>query len=149
MERNAPVKGRVACLQQDGAGAHRREGAIRRLEQSGSDDLNVPVEDRVAAKTKTQSSQSPVSGPDFNANDCAFRDSLQRVMQSESSYNANREDMMQLVEKRIFDFPTDKLDRVWGVVFDNLRHWLKSDGGNDYKTLHAGKRKRQKMEELA
>ena len=52
--------------------------------------------------------------------------------------------MMQLVEKSLFDFPTDKLDRVWGVVFDNLRQGLRSDGGNDYKTLHTGKRKRQK-----
>ena len=50
MERNAPVKGKIAYLQQDGAGAHRKEGALRHLEQSGGDDLNVPVEDRVTVK---------------------------------------------------------------------------------------------------
>ena len=69
--------------------AHRKEGALRRLEQSGSDDLNAPVEDRVTVKAKTQSAQSP----HFNANDCAFYNSLQCIVQSESSYNINREDM--------------------------------------------------------
>ena len=51
------------------------------------------VEDRV--KMKTQSAQSPY----FNANDCAFYNSLQCIVQSESTYNynANREDMTQLV----------------------------------------------------
>ena len=56
---------------------------------------------------------------------------------------------MRLVEKNFHDFSVEKLDRIWGILFDNLRQGLKSDGGNDYKTLHAGKRKRQKMEELA
>ena len=55
---------------------------------------------------------------------------------------------MQLVEKSFFDFPTDKLDRVWGIVFDNLRQGLRSDGGNDYKTLHTGKRKRVTREKI-
>ena len=51
---------------------------------------------------------------------------------------------MRLVEKNFHDFSVEKLDRIWGILFDNLRQRLKNDGGNDYKTLHAGKRKRQK-----
>ena len=140
MELKMPVKGRVTYVQQDGAGAHRKEGTMRFLEQSGSDNFDVPVEDRVTVTMKTQPSQSP----DFNVNDCAFYNSLQCAIQSESTYNTNREDMMRLVEKNFHDFSVEKLDRIWGILFDNLRQGLKSDGGNDYKTLHAGKRKRQK-----
>ena len=33
MERNMPVKGKITYLQQDGAGAHRKEGTLRHLEQ--------------------------------------------------------------------------------------------------------------------
>ena len=41
-------------------------------------------------------------------------------------------------------FDPYKLDRIWAIMFDNLRSILKNRGGNDYKLEHTGKRKRQK-----
>ena len=37
-----------------------------------------------------------------------------------------------------------KLDRIWAIMFDNLRSILKSSDGNDYQPEHNRKRKRQK-----
>ncbi len=37
-----------------------------------------------------------------------------------------------------------KLDRIWAIMYDNLRSILKNRDGNDYKPEHNGKRKRQK-----
>ena len=41
-------------------------------------------------------------------------------------------------------FDPYKLDRIWAIMYDNLRSILKNRGGNDYKPEHTGKRKRQK-----
>jgi len=41
-------------------------------------------------------------------------------------------------------FDSYKLDRIWAIMYDNLRSILKNRGGNDYKPEHTGKRERQK-----
>ena len=41
-------------------------------------------------------------------------------------------------------FDPYKLDRIWAIMFDNLRSILKNRGGNDYEPEHTRKRKRQK-----
>ena len=72
-----------------------------------------------------------------------------KLFQCTQASNFFRNLSIQLIVGKVNDFSVEKLDRIWGILFDNLRQRLKNDGGNDYKTLHAGKRKRQKMEELA
>ena len=59
------MKGRFTYLQQDGAEAHREAGATRRFEQSGSEDLNAPIEAKATAKMKAQS-------PDFTPTTARF-----------------------------------------------------------------------------
>ena len=41
-------------------------------------------------------------------------------------------------------FDPYKLDRIWAIMFDNLRSILKNRGGNDFEPEHTRKRKRQK-----
>ena len=50
--------------------------------------------------------------------------------------------MIVIEEFKAFD--PYKLDRIWAIVFDNIRSILKSRGGNDYQPDHNGKRKRHK-----
>ena len=47
-------------------------------------------------------------------------------------------------EFKAFDPYKLEVDRIWAIMFDNLRSILKNRGGNDYKPEYTGKRKRQK-----
>ena len=125
---------------QDGAKAHTAEGSVRELEEAGSDPLTVPVADRVSVKVLTQPAQSP----DVNVNDCAFFSSLQTQIKKQGTYNTKREEYLDLVKEEFGAFDPYKLDRIWAIMYDNLRSILKNRGGNDYKPEHTGKRKRQK-----
>ena len=125
---------------QDGAKAHTAEGSVRELEKAGSDPLTVPVADRVCAKFLTQPAQSP----DVNVNDCAFFSSLQTQIRKKGTYNTNRQEYLDLVKEEFEAFDPYRLDRIWAIMFDNLRSILKNRGGNDYQPEHNGKRKRQK-----
>ena len=49
-----------------------------------------------------------------------------------------------LLKEEFGAFDPYKLDRIWAIMYDNLRSILKNRGGNDYKPEHNGKRKRQK-----
>ena len=51
---------------------------------------------------------------------------------------------LDLVKEEFGAFDPYKLDRIWAIMYDNLRSILKNRGGNDYKPEHTGKRKRQK-----
>ena len=96
--------------------------------------MTVPFTDRVCAKFLTQPAQSP----DVNVNDCAFFSSLQK-----GTYNTKRQEYLDLVKEEFKAFYPYKLDRIWAIMFDNLRSILKNRGGNDYKPEYTGKRKRQ------
>ena len=50
---------------------------------------------------------------------------------------------LDLVKEEFGAFDPYKLDRIWAIMYDNLRSILKNRGGNDYKPEHTGKRKRQ------
>ena len=110
------------------------------LEEAGSDPLTVPVADRVSVKVLTQPAQSP----DVNVNDCAFFSSLQTQIKKQGTYNTKREEYLDLVKEEFGAFDPYKLDRIWAIMYDNLRSILKNRGWNDYKPEHTGKRKRQK-----
>ena len=52
--------------------------------------------------------------------------------------------LLHMVKEEFGAFDPYKLDRIWAIMYDNLRSILKNRGGNDYKPEHTGKRKRQK-----
>ena len=62
----------------------------------------------------------------------------------QGTYNTKREEHLDLVKEEFGAFDPYKLDRIWAIMYDNLRSILKNRGGNDYKPEHTGKRKRQK-----
>ena len=62
----------------------------------------------------------------------------------QGTYNTKREEYLDLVKEEVGAFDPYKLDRIWAIMYDNLRSILKNRGGNDYKPEHNGKRKRQK-----
>ena len=49
-----------------------------------------------------------------------------------------------MVKEEFEAFDPYRLDRIWAIMFDNLRSILKNRGGNDYEPEHTRKRKRQK-----
>ena len=49
-----------------------------------------------------------------------------------------------MVKEEFRAFDPYKLDRIWAIMYDNLRSILKNRGGNDDKPEHTGKRERQK-----
>ena len=70
--------------------------------------------------------------------------SLQTQIKKQGTYNAKREEYLDLVKEEFGAFDPYKLDRIWAIMYDNLRSILKNRGENDYKPEHTGKRKRQK-----
>ena len=62
----------------------------------------------------------------------------------QGTYNTKREEYLDLVKEEFGAFDPYKLDRIWAIMYDNLRSILKNRGGNDYKPEHTGKRNRQK-----
>ena len=60
------------------------------------------------------------------------------------TYNTKRQEYLDLVIEEFKAFDPYKLDRIWAIMFDNLRSILKNRGGNDYEPEHTRKRKRQK-----
>ena len=73
-----------------------------------------------------------------------FFSSLQTQIKKQGTYNTKREEYLDLVEEEFGAFDPYKLDRIWAIMYDNLRSILKNRGGNDYKPEHTGKRERQK-----
>ena len=63
--------------------------------------------------------------------------------QIKGTYNTKRQEYLDLVKEGFKAFDPYKLDRIWAIMFDNLRSILKNRGGNDYKPEYTGKRKRQ------
>ena len=86
----------------------------------------------------------PAQSPDVNVNDCAFFSSLQTQIMKQGTYNTKREEYLDLVKEEFGAFDPYKLDRIWAIMYDNLRSILKNRGGNDYKPEHNRKRNRQK-----
>ena len=70
--------------------------------------------------------------------------SLQTQIRKKGTYNTNRQEYLDLVKEEFEAFDPYRLDRIWAIMFDNLRSILKNRGGNDYQPEHNGKRKRQK-----
>ena len=70
--------------------------------------------------------------------------SLQTQIKKQGTYNTKREEYLDLVKEEFGAFDPYKLDRIWAIMYDNLRSILKNRGGNDYKPEHTGKRERQK-----
>jgi hypothetical protein len=62
------------------------------------------------------------------------------------SHVTDRTEMMELIQKAFVEYPTDKLDGIWGCLFNCYREILNSNGNNIYKIPHNGGRKRQKNE---
>ena len=125
---------------QDGAKARTAAGVARELERAGSDPLTAPIADRVCVQLLTQPAQSP----DVNVNDCAFFSSLQTQIRKSGAYNAKRRERLDLAIEEFKAFDPCKLDRVWAIMFDNLRSSLKNRGGDDYEPERNGERERQK-----
>ena len=76
-----------------------------------------------------------------------FSDVSAIMSDSSTGENGNEFSEMQrvtLVKEEFGAFDPYKLDRIWAIMYDNLRSILKNRGGNDYKPEHNGKRKRQK-----
>ena len=74
-------------------------------------------------------------------------DDYRRITRSQTrgkKYNTKREEYLDLVKEEFGAFDPYKLDRIWAIMYDNLRSILKNRGWNDYKPEHTGKRKRQK-----
>ena len=74
-------------------------------------------------------------------------DDYRRIPRSQTrgkKYNTKREEYLDLVKEEFGAFDPYKLDRIWAIMYDNLRSILKNRGGNDYKPEHNGKRNMQK-----
>ena len=56
----------------------------------------------------------------------------------QGTYNTKREEYLDLVKEEFGAFDPYKLDRIWAIMYDNLRSILKNRGGNDYKPEHTG-----------
>ena len=69
---------------------------------------------------------------------------LQNELARDKKYNTKREEYLDPVKEEFGAFDSYKLDRIWAIMYDNLRSTLKNRGGNDYKPEHTGKSKRQK-----
>ena len=50
-----------------------------------------------------------------------------------------------MVKEEFEAFDPYRLDRIWAIMFDNLRSILKNRGGNDYQPEHNGKSKRKRQ----
>jgi hypothetical protein len=124
--------GQTVVIQQDGAKPHTGEGTIRDLELAGSGECWT-------MKFITQSSQSP----DVNINDLGFFNSLKSRVREIQAYTTEREEMMQIVQLCFNEYPMDKLDGIWGCLFNNFRSIMACDGGNQYPKAHNGGRLRR------
>ena len=124
--------GQTVVIQQDGAKPHTGEGTIRDLELAGSGE-------GWTMKFITQSSQSP----DVNINDLGFFNSLNSRVREIQAYTTEREEMMQIVQLCFNEYPMDKLDGIWGCLFNNFRSIMACDGGNQYPKAHNGGRLRR------
>ena len=54
----------------------------------------------------------------------------------QGTYNTKREEYLDLVKEEFGAFDPYKLDRIWAIMYDNLRSILKNRGGNDCKPEH-------------
>jgi hypothetical protein len=59
------------------------------------------------------------------------------------AYTTEREEMMQIVQLCFNEYPMDKLDGIWGCLFNNFRSIMACDGGNQYLKAHNGGRLRR------
>ena len=107
---------------------------MKELEMARSDKLSVPVANRVCVNVLTQSAQSP----DVNDNNFTFFSSLQKRIRKEVTYCTNREECLDLVIEQFKAFDPYKLDRIWAVMFDNLRVMFKNRDGNDFQPENNG-----------
>ena len=69
---------------------------------------------------------------------------LQANVCKKGAYNAKRRECLDLVKEEFKALDPYKLDKIWAIMFDNLRSILKNGGRSDYKPEHICKRKRQK-----
>ena len=76
-----------------------------------------------------------------NCHITAFFSSLQTQIRKSGAYNTKRQEYLDLVIEEFKAFDPYKLDRIWAIMFDNLRSILKNRGGNDYEPEHTRKRK--------
>ena len=70
--------------------------------------------------------------------------SLHTQIRKKGAYNTKGQEYLDLAKEEFKAFDPYKLDRIWAIMFDNLRSILKNRGRNDYKPEHTSKRKRQK-----
>jgi hypothetical protein len=127
------LAGNPYFIQQDCARPHTADGTIRDLEAGCRDDDFVPI-------NVTQ----PPNLPDLNINNLGFFASLKVDVKRICTHCTSRAEMMVNVMKAFEEYPRDKIDGLWACWFNNLRNIVASDGGNDYKQAHKGRKRRKR-----
>jgi len=116
---------------QDGATPHTAEGNeafFLRQQHKGGFDIRVI--------------QQPAQSPDLNFNDCSFFRSIHCFVRVKDHRNLNElaRDVLEAYE----EFPTEKIEHCWQVLFRNIMFVLRNDGSNDYKNLKTKERTRRR-----
>ena len=126
------VSGAEYIIQQDGAKPHTADGTVEELELAGNNGSGM------TPRFKTQSSQSP----DVNVNDLGFFAGLKAEVRDISSHVTDREQMMDIVKTAFLRYPLEKIDGIWGCLFNNFRSIMKCRGSNQYKQARNGGKNR-------
>ena len=69
-----------------------------------------------------------------------------RIIVREYAYSwrslPEREQMMDIVKTAFLRYPVEKIDGIWGCLFNNFRSIMKCRGSNQYKQAHNGGKNR-------
>ena len=122
------LRGAEYIIQQDGAKPHTADGTVEELELAGNDGRGM------IPRFKTQSSQSP----DVNVNDLGFFAGLKAEVRDIASHVTDREQMMDMIQTAYWRFSVEKIEGIWGCLFNNFRSIMKCRGNNQYKQAHNG-----------
>jgi hypothetical protein len=124
--RNAQVRIRI---QQDGAKAH----------CLNSDPVWQEYLREMGLEDKLSLFEQPANSPDLNHNDLGFFNALEKSYKTECP--KTMEDIIKLVNKHYWEYPHNKINRIWLTRQQIMNEILECNGDNTYKIPHMNKEK--------
>ena len=122
-----PEAGDTLYYQHDGARPHTakvNEGHWARHGKKGGFKIEVVTQ--------------PAQSPDLNCNDLAFFASLQT--DTELVVKKNVKDLVEAVKSAWEEYPAERMDSVWRLLWASFKGILSDDGGNNNYSHHTGSR---------
>ena len=124
-------------IQQDGAKSHIKPDDPQWLEYL--DDMNL--------QQKLTLLTQPANSPDLNHNDLGFFHAIEKAYQRKFPLKSPDE-IIKCVTDAFWEYPMNKMNRLWLTRMQCMNEILECHGGNDYKLPHMGKEKLERIGKL-